>query len=310
MNKTLAALLTVLCLIGLLTACLGEPNKPSESAPPPEEQETMKAIDTGRLVQKDEVEDRWLITQYDDSGENPQVRAIWFKFTENTVIEDLQGEPLTRSELQVGQLVEAWSIGPIAESYPEQAEAAKLVIQDKMEEATAQKAVQVAISTSETSSFWAVKDLMKASFDEEAWQVELVDGTNPEVAVKHRVLSDGTLTPPLVMSNEVFRLYSPEPELEVGNSITVSGEARVFESSFSWTLEDGHSILAEGHAKADKGAPDWGQFKFDISFDKASNPVIMLVLYVESAKDGLPEHELIIPMLVKEEFIQYLTEQE
>lgn len=310
MNKTVAALLTVLCLFGLLAACMKEPNKPSHSAPPPEEREVMKTINTGRLVQKDEVEDRWLITQYDDSGDSPQVRAVWFKFTEKTVIENALGEPMTRTELQVGQAVKAWSIGPIAESYPEQAEAAKLVIQGDMEETSAQKAVQVAISTSETSSFWAVKEVMKASNDEEAWQVELVDGAKPEVAVTHRVLDNGRVTPPLVMSNEVFRLYSPKPELEVGNTITVTGEARVFESSFSWTLEDGHSILAEGHAKTDKGAPEWGQFKFDVTYKKASNPVVMLLLYVGSAKDGSPEHELIIPLHVKEEFIQYMSEQE
>ena len=86
---------------------------------------------------------------------------------------------------------------------------------------------------------------------------------------------------------------------------TVKGEARVFEAAFSWTLEDGHNILAEGHGMADQGAPAWGHFRFDVNYEQASQPNLTLILFVHSAKDGSVQQELIVPLQAPEDRIRY-----
>lgn len=104
----------------------------------------------------------------------------------------------------------------------------------------------------------------------------------------------------IVAENDAFRVFAPAPDSKVGSSFTVSGEARVFEAAFSYSFEDGHNILTEGHATTSAGAPEWGTFEFDISIERASNPVGILTLYVASAKDGTPEHVLTIPVTFDE----------
>lgn len=99
--------------------------------------------------------------------------------------------------------------------------------------------------------------------------------------------------PAVVASNDAFRVYGPAPDSEVGRSFTVKGQARVFEAQFSYSFEDGHNVLAEGHVMADKGAPEWGNFEFTVKLDKApTSPVGTLTIYESSAKDGTPVHEL------------------
>src|SRR5690606_32108736 len=112
-----------------------------------------------------------------------------------------------------------------------------------------------------------------------------------------------------VAENDAFKVFAPEPDTEVGQTFTVRGQARVFEAAFSWTLEDGHSILAEGHEMTDAGAPEWGNFEFDVTFDKATNSTLTLILWVGSAKDGEPEHELMIPLKPQEQLIDWGVEE-
>ncbi len=59
---------------------------------------------------------------------------------------------------------------------------------------------------------------------------------------------------------------------------------------------------------AEEGAPAWGRFHFDVSYEKASQPNMMLILYIHSAKDGGAGHELIVPLKVPEERINYTVE--
>ncbi|MFC4812825.1 Gmad2 immunoglobulin-like domain-containing protein [Paenibacillus sp. GCM10023250] len=109
---------------------------------------------------------------------------------------------------------------------------------------------------------------------------------------------DGTAKPEgekakIVASNEAFRVYGPAPDSVVGKSFKVKGQARVFEAAFGYSFEDGHNVLAEGHAMADAGAPAWGEFELDIALQEPpSSPTGVLTLYEASAKDGSHVHEL------------------
>lgn len=99
--------------------------------------------------------------------------------------------------------------------------------------------------------------------------------------------------PKVVASNEAFRIYGPAPDSVVGKTFTVKGQARVFEAAFGYSFEDGHNVLAEGHAMADMGAPEWGTFELTVTLkEMPTSPTGVLTIYESSAKDGSPVHEL------------------
>ncbi|MBM7566627.1 Gmad2 immunoglobulin-like domain-containing protein [Paenibacillus sacheonensis] len=115
--------------------------------------------------------------------------------------------------------------------------------------------------------------------------------------------------PKIVASNEAFRVYGPAPDSVVGEKFTVKGQARVFEAAFSYSFEDGHNILDEGHTMADMGAPEWGEFEFKVSLKEIpTSPTGVLTIYESSAKDGSPVHELHIPYKFEDGLVKLETE--
>lgn len=99
-----------------------------------------------------------------------------------------------------------------------------------------------------------------------------------------------------ISQNDAFIVTSPYQNQTVEDTFVVEGKARVFEATFQYRLEDGHNILAEGTVMANMGAPEWGNFKFEITHKKATSPNGVLIIYEASAKDGAPIHELMIPV--------------
>lgn len=301
--------LALFALAALLTACAaggGRPGSPADREPEPA---AVKAIDKGHIIQKDG--NRWLITAYADKNGTPYIDAYWFTVGEQTRLQNGAGQSVASEQLAVGAEVEAWYSGAVRESYPAQTDAAQIVLHDDpavpdpgMIGRTS--AVQAALrAQSGPSAAWAVKG---AALDAENgyWNIELLRHETVEQPVAVRIdARSGQSVPVPVAENEAFRVFAPSPGSELGPGFTVEGEARVFEAAFSWTLEDGHHIMAEGHEMAAEGAPAWGRFRFDIGYEKASQPNMMLILYVHSAKDGSAEHELVIPLKVPEDRIKY-----
>lgn len=103
----------------------------------------------------------------------------------------------------------------------------------------------------------------------------------------------------VILENEAFRVVAPVPNQKVDGMFIVEGKARVFEASFQYKLEDGHNVLAQGHVMASKGAPEWGDFKFEIHYSGATSPHAVLILFEGSPKDGSPQHELSIPLKIE-----------
>ncbi|SEP82903.1 BsuPI-related putative proteinase inhibitor [Piscibacillus halophilus] len=71
----------------------------------------------------------------------------------------------------------------------------------------------------------------------------------------------------------------------------VKGEARVFEGSFHYVVEDGHHVYVEEQTVQTGGAPGWGTFDFQVNIDKEELPehgVLTLVLYLDGPKEGEP----------------------
>jgi hypothetical protein len=103
--------------------------------------------------------------------------------------------------------------------------------------------------------------------------------------------------PKIVAENKAFRVYSPAPNTVIDGPFVVKGQARVFEAAFSYSFEDGHNILAEGHTMADMGAPEWGNFEFTVNFkEQPTSPTGVLTIFEISAKDGTPINVLHIPL--------------
>ena len=81
------------------------------------------------------------------------------------------------------------------------------------------------------------------------------------------------------------------------NQFQVQGKGQIFEASFNWIVEDGHEELKKGYATTDAGAPEWGNFKFNLEVEKKRpNSKLTLVLFESSAKDGSRQYELPIPL--------------
>lgn len=80
---------------------------------------------------------------------------------------------------------------------------------------------------------------------------------------------------------------------------TVTGEARVFEATIQYEVEDGHFILLEGFETASESAPGWGTFTININIPEENLPIngmLRLFLFEESAEDGSRLNELPIPL--------------
>ncbi|SDJ44201.1 BsuPI-related putative proteinase inhibitor [Salimicrobium halophilum] len=97
--------------------------------------------------------------------------------------------------------------------------------------------------------------------------------------------------------NDAFR--NLELSGENGN-YTISGEARVFEGSFLYRVEDGHNeLIGETPVQVDSGAPSWSEFSLDISIPESDLPdfgTLTLMLYENSAKDGEPTNVNYVPL--------------
>lgn len=308
--------LTLLCALLLLAACgEGDSNNEQGVGNQPiiqDDVQAVKAIDRGEIIQSSN--NSLLITTYVDKGSESYVDAISFRVDDHTELLNKNGEVVTLIEMTVGSQVEAWHTGVVAESYPAQATAVKIVLLDDVNavEAAIDRAEAIRITLdaqTEVNGPWAIKQA-KLDEDNNFWLVEIVNFQYIDQPVTVRVSAKkGDIVPNVVMENEVFRLYSPQADEELGPTFTVEGEARVFEAAFSWVLEDGHNLLAEGHEMTDAGAPEWGKFRFDVNFEYATQPHMMLILYVSSAKDGSMEHQLIIPLKVPESLIKYSADQ-
>jgi hypothetical protein len=271
---------------------------------PVEPSNPVKQMDNGHVMVKEG--NRWLITSYITKADGVSVDAFWFTLDEKTEVRDSKGQAIRMDDIPAGAQVEAWHTGPVRESYPAQATAAKILLktdQDGPRAAAIQAAMKAQTSI---AAAWAVKE---AALDQEngRWNVDLVSSESPGRVISVRVDAEsGEVLPIPVAENKAFRIYAPEQGTVQDSPITVRGEARVFEASFSWHLEDGHTILAEGHQMADRGAPDWGKFEFQINYEKASQQNMMLIIFVHSPRDGAMEQELIIPLKVPENRVQRL----
>lgn len=301
-----------------------------------QDEEAVKLIDHGFIVDIDQSGHRLLVTEkWEGNGQQPQ--AAWLKVHEGTSITGPNQKNILFQDLRTGLSVEVWNLGPVAESYPVQAEAAKIVVKNDGEESIAVSKALAHLKGTE------LRFIQQVSFDQEkgVWTVKISELGSTQVL--HVNLQTGKVTEPsttqkpepqpqkpkpepqnkpdseqpkpeenppapskpdIVAENGAFRIFEPAPDTVVGKTLVVRGEARVFEAVLSYSLEDGHRVLAEGHVMASQGAPEWGSFEIKINVDQVTSPSGVLTIYEASAKDGSPIHVLNIPVKFEEEIIE------
>jgi hypothetical protein len=120
MKKNLAFILAAMLLVTVAAAGCSR----SEGSGNPDITGLIFAIEGDRILIVAGIED--VDTDYEDWFEAGN-RAIYFAVTDKTVIE-AGGEKGSFDILRLGQKVEAWADGPLAESYPEQGAAKRIVI--------------------------------------------------------------------------------------------------------------------------------------------------------------------------------------
>jgi hypothetical protein len=104
---------------------------------------------------------------------------------------------------------------------------------------------------------------------------------------------------PIVSQSGNIKVTSPTSNQKITSPVTITGEARVFENSFSYRVVDANKkILIEGHAMAD--APDMGKFgpfEVKLDFPTPSTDTGEIVVFAYSAKDGSEIDKVGVPII-------------
>jgi hypothetical protein len=127
--------------------------------------------------------DQILVIEKVDVEEKARPNAAVYTLTEDTQIASTEGETLPKSDITVGALVEVWHTGIVAESFPTQATATKILVHTDEESVNYAQAINAASETLDTNITWWVMYIEK---QEDLYQVTFSDlsGETQPVIVK------------------------------------------------------------------------------------------------------------------------------
>ncbi|WP_226679864.1 DUF3221 domain-containing protein [Sutcliffiella horikoshii] len=196
--KFMSLLACFLLLFGCGTAGGNDNNSSSGSKPGSnEEAPNEEPVDvgdqavedlTGYIVSvSDEGQIRILVTGQHPSSGGSGTSATMYTLEESTKVENSAGESLEVAELMVGMKVTVWNSGIVAESFPAQSGAIKVVVDEGQDELE-QKAIAKALEEVEAGYPWHVEDVTEQA--EGLYKVtlkNLLDDSEPvdiEVEVK------------------------------------------------------------------------------------------------------------------------------
>jgi hypothetical protein len=123
--------------------------------------------------------DRILVTEKVNMEEKAHPGAAVYTITEDTQIVSIEGETLFKSDITVGALVEVWHTGIVAESFPTQATATKILVYTDEESVNYAKVINAAFETLDTNITWWVLSFEKQESLYEVTFSELSGGTQP-----------------------------------------------------------------------------------------------------------------------------------
>jgi hypothetical protein len=126
--KRIAVLVTILAIGGLVAGCVTNASTMQVPTTTP----SVRGVITSAEPAGGQVASIRVAWAADPAiGAKADLDAAQLGITDATVLRRKVGsayEPLTRADLKVGSIVEAWITGPVRESYPVQADAATVVV--------------------------------------------------------------------------------------------------------------------------------------------------------------------------------------
>ncbi|MCG1022867.1 DUF3221 domain-containing protein [Sutcliffiella horikoshii] len=135
---------------------------------------------TGYIVSlSDEGQTRMLVTGQHPSSGGSGTSATMYTLEESTKVEDSEGETLEAADLKVGMKVTVWNSGIVAESFPAQSGAIKVVVDAEQDEHE-QQAVSKALEEVEAGNPWHVEEVTEQG--EQSYKVtlkNLLDDSEP-----------------------------------------------------------------------------------------------------------------------------------
>lgn len=114
-----------------------------------------------------------------------------------------------------------------------------------------------------------------------------------------KVVGMETIEQPIVASSDWIKIFSPKPDEQVEETISLSGIACVFEGTVSYELlSEDDKVLSSGFTTATMG--DWGYFEEEIPVPAdAEAGRLVLQLYSVSMKDGSKMFVVEIPLVLE-----------
>ncbi|WP_404428518.1 DUF3221 domain-containing protein [Sutcliffiella horikoshii] len=114
---------------------------------------------TGHIVSiSNEGQIRILVTGQHPSSSGSGTSATMYTLEEGTKVENSSGDPLEAVDLIVGMKVTVWNSGIVAESFPAQSGAIKVVVDEEQDELE-QKAIAKALEEVEAGYPWHVEEV-------------------------------------------------------------------------------------------------------------------------------------------------------
>ena len=128
-----------------------------------------------------------------------------------------------------------------------------------------------------------------------------------ELTTKQKIYSDfldswrfiaGTSNPPWSDSGNIL-VENPWPGDEIGNPVTVPGQALAFEGTVGIRIKDANStILANTSAQAANGT-ELSTFSKSVSYTASTTATGTVEVFSISAKDGSEQDKVVIPVKFK-----------
>lgn len=130
---------------------------PSEE-PADDEEQAVEDL-TGHIISiSDEQQIRILVTGQHPSSGGSGTSATMYTLEESTKVENSEGETLEAADLEVGMKVTVWNSGIVAESFPAQSGAIKVLVDTDQDEHE-QQAIAKALEEVDTGDPWHVEEV-------------------------------------------------------------------------------------------------------------------------------------------------------
>jgi len=126
-----------------------------------------------------------------------------------------------------------------------------------------------------------------------------IDGVAVEAISGEGLIATGLTRDDFRDVTPLILVESPTPGAEVGPTMTVTGTSNTFEATVQWLVTDWDGLIVlEGFTTATAGTGTWGTFAFDVDLSEL-DPLydrITLIVFEESAEDGMPRLEYEVPL--------------